>query len=321
MIDNLHDKEDYSFFLNTENIETIDLGLSVLWGDRNLGAVRPEENGDYYAWGETSPKLDYSWDNYRWCQGSKYSLTKYNNDLKYGPVVDDKLLLETQDDAAFIKLGSGWHMPSEQEAYELIDGCSWKWLSQNGLFGYRGTSRINGNQIFLPASGSWSGKERPLTNWLSHEPEGRYLINERCSDVPYFDSQLSFSTSKIPHISAGPFRCAGLSIRPIYVKVAVLCIIKRSSGDDYRWWICKCEKETIPEFKKTAVDIPGLESVSFFEIDAPCLKNVESNPCTLYGWGGMTYAETVLKMASYCKVDVTLFDESRLKLIEMVKVG
>lgn len=38
----------------------VDLGLSVKWATCNVGASSPTGYGDYYAWGETTAKSDYS---------------------------------------------------------------------------------------------------------------------------------------------------------------------------------------------------------------------------------------------------------------------
>lgn len=59
--------------------EYVDLGFSVKWATCNVGATKPEEYGDYFAWGETTPKSTYDWETYKYCNGSFDSLTKYNN--------------------------------------------------------------------------------------------------------------------------------------------------------------------------------------------------------------------------------------------------
>ena len=93
----------------------IDLGLSdgSLWACCNVGAETPEESGDYFAWGETSPKENYSWESYKWCDGSMYNLKKYNYDIGFG-IVDNKLELDLEDDAAYVNWGSKWIMPNER---------------------------------------------------------------------------------------------------------------------------------------------------------------------------------------------------------------
>lgn len=66
--------------------------LSVKWATCNVGASKPEEYGDYYAWGETETKTVYSWETYKYCKGSKETQIKYGNKRRYG-TVDKKLLL------------------------------------------------------------------------------------------------------------------------------------------------------------------------------------------------------------------------------------
>ncbi len=66
--------------------EWVDLGLpsGTLWATCNVGASRPEEYGDYFAWGETKPKSTYEWDKYKWCKDSYDTLTKYCKYSKFG---------------------------------------------------------------------------------------------------------------------------------------------------------------------------------------------------------------------------------------------
>ena len=138
-----------SFMYSTP--EAVDLGLSVKWASFNLGASSPEEYGHYYAWGETRPKARYTWENYQWSNGNYTSLTKYNTDSAYGDV-DNKTVLDLEDDAAHVNLGSGWRMPNQSETYELQTECTWTWTTLGGRNGYRVTGP-NGNSIFIPAAG------------------------------------------------------------------------------------------------------------------------------------------------------------------------
>ena len=144
--------------------EKVDMGIktsdgkTLYWSTRNLcesGFVNsPEDYGDYYAWGETEPKENYSWSTYKWCNGSSSTLTKYNTNSSYG-TVDNKTVLEPEDDVAHVKLGGKWRMPTDAEWTELRDNCSWTWTSQNGVNGYRVTA-TNGNSIFLPAASKYN---------------------------------------------------------------------------------------------------------------------------------------------------------------------
>ncbi len=142
----------------TENgYQYIELGLSVRWATYNVGASKPEEYGDYYAWGETEPKTVYSRPTYKWynCNGPYDTLTKYNTDSRYG-TVDNKTTLDPEDDVAHVKWGGTWRMPTIAEQDELRNNCTWTWTTLNGVNGYIVTSNKSGytdRSIFLPAAG------------------------------------------------------------------------------------------------------------------------------------------------------------------------
>lgn len=127
--------------------EAIDLGLSVKWASFNLGAAEPYQLGNFYAWGETTHKSWFDWSNYKW--GQPGHLTKYDSKAVEGEGYH-VLHLELQDDAAHTVLGGKWRMPTIDEAKELLKNCEWAWVCVNGIYGYQGTSKINGNRIFLP---------------------------------------------------------------------------------------------------------------------------------------------------------------------------
>ena len=135
-------------------MEYVDLGLSVKWAKWNLGASAPEEVGDYYSWGELSPKPHYDSDNYKFREDWK-TLTKYNTKESYGKV-DNVKQLELSDDAAHQILGGGWRMPTAKEAKELEDNCSWERMTIKGVEGWKYKSKIKGytdKWIFFPDTG------------------------------------------------------------------------------------------------------------------------------------------------------------------------
>ena len=134
----------------TVDMGTVVNGKNIKWASFNLGASKPEEYGDYFAWGETAPKSNYSWSTYKWCNGSASTLTKYNTSGSYGNV-DDKTVLESVDDVASVKLGGKWRMPTDAEWTELRTKCTWTWTTLNGVNGILVTA-TNGNSIFLPAA-------------------------------------------------------------------------------------------------------------------------------------------------------------------------
>ncbi len=186
----------------------VDLGLSVKWATCNVGATTPEGYGNYYAWGETKPKSTYNWSTYKYCNGTTYSMTKYCTDSEYG-IVDNKTTLELSDDAAHVNWGGSWRMPTKAEQDELGDtnNCTWTWTTQNGVNGYKVTSKKNGNSIFLPAAGYRSNSN------LSRAGSFGY----------YWSSSLSTSNSDgayyLDFLSSGVdwdyYRCSGLPVRPV----------------------------------------------------------------------------------------------------------
>ncbi|MBO5974468.1 MAG: hypothetical protein J6P95_01920, partial [Paludibacteraceae bacterium] len=114
--------------------EWVDLGLSVKWATCNVGASTPEGYGNYYAWGETSPKSSYTSSNYT-----------YSSNLTTLPL---------NRDAVAVNWGGSWRMPTKAEQDELREKCKWTWTGR----GYTVTGP-NGNSIFLPAAGYRSNSD------------------------------------------------------------------------------------------------------------------------------------------------------------------
>lgn len=138
-------------------LDFVDLGLpsGTLWATMNVGANNPEEYGDYFAWGETTPKDVYNWSTYKWCNGDYNKLTKYCNNSGWGNngFVDNKTELDPEDDAATANWGEMWCMPTLEQIQELVNNCTTQWTTVNGVNGRLFTSNINGASLFLPASG------------------------------------------------------------------------------------------------------------------------------------------------------------------------
>ena len=126
----------------------VDLGLSVKWASCNVGASSPEEYGDYFAWGETEVKSNYSEQTYAY-----WNDKNNNNQWDKDEIVQlASNISGTKYDAAHVKWGEGWRMPTEDEFVELEEKCTWNWTSVNGVAGALVTGP-NGKSIFLPASG------------------------------------------------------------------------------------------------------------------------------------------------------------------------
>ncbi len=171
--------------------EYVDLGLpsGTLWATCNLGATRPEEYGDYFAWGETSPKKNYSWETYKhglveWSGPSYNPCYDYSKLRKYNPT-DNKETLDFSDDAAYVNWGIHWRTPTYTELEELCTECQWEKTQLNGVNGYK-VIGVNGKSIFLPYIGYlqyWSssldvygpwGKSYHCALYLAQSREGHF---------------------------------------------------------------------------------------------------------------------------------------------------
>ena len=169
--------------------ESVDLGLSVKWAAYNVGAENPWEYGDYFAYGETEPKDEYTMEN---CLTYEKSIPDLAGNPEY--------------DAATANWGDGWRLPMKSEIQELIDNCEWEWTELEGVSGYNVTGP-SGNSIFLPAAGYRSG--------TSASDNGRYGYYWACDPdaLTTMGSYLSFSgfSKRVDPLG----RHFGIYIRPV----------------------------------------------------------------------------------------------------------
>ena len=199
--------------VSTPNVahEYVDLGLpsGLLWATCNVGADSPEDYGDYFAWGETQPKSDYSWSTYQYCNGSGITLTKYCNKSNYGynGFTDNLTTLFPEDDAATANWGSDWRMPSKEEWQELYQNTTVTWTNQNGVNGRLFTAS-NGNSLFLPAAGHCYPSLDLAGSFGCYWSSSLYLDN------PSEAWMLSFSYSAGCSM-ASYFRSCGQSVRAV----------------------------------------------------------------------------------------------------------
>ena len=199
--------------------ELVDLGLSVKWASCNLGASKPEQYGSLFQWAgtrdETSSGKNLGWDNCPYHNGpsslrgwTKYVRSSWASYWSGKGSPDNKTVLDPEDDAAHVKLGGFWRMPTNAEFRELIDNCTSEWMTLNGVNGRKFTSKKNGNSIFLPAAGS---RYR------------HYPVHESGSAGYYWSSSLceSPSSANDMHIKSGgadennEYRYTACSIRPV----------------------------------------------------------------------------------------------------------
>ena len=190
----------------TENgHEWVDLGLpsGLKWATCNVGASSPEKFGNYYAWGETKPKDEYI----------------QANSLTYNKEFDD-FSGNVQYDAATANWGGDWRMPTLGEMKELRNNCTWEWIKQNGVRGYKVTGP-NGNSIFLPAVGYFLGST------FNSESCGRscyWTSAPSATTSNHVASILSFNSSSIGIKNANDsenYRYIGYSVRPVKSRIGI----------------------------------------------------------------------------------------------------
>lgn len=204
----------------------VDLGLSVLWADRNVGSENDGDSGFLIAWGELQPKEDgipYDFKHYAHAEEKTLHdnsvtdvLTKYCSDPAWG-TPDYKFFLLPEDDAATQNWGSSWRTATYDEWRELCnpDKCTWEYWKHNSRYGAKVTSKVpgyEGNWIFLPFTGI---KDKDETK----EPErGWYWTANIHNTAQVWANCKAFSESEITKnqsLVTGCNRACGLAIRPV----------------------------------------------------------------------------------------------------------
>ena len=180
-----------------QGVRLVDMGLpsGVKWADRNVGAISPEEPGLFFSWGNVEGLVigkacDFSKGAYEETEGAKLEGN-----------------LDAAHDAATVNLGAPWRMPTEEEFRELCDNCDWEWTTENGYYGVRFTSRINGESIFFSSSGHGFG-----SSWNNRGTGGYYWSSS--FDSSRYARSLSFSSGGVnPQLNN--FRCSGFAVRAV----------------------------------------------------------------------------------------------------------
>lgn len=169
----------------------VDLGLSsgLKWATCNIGADNPEDYGNYYAWGETETKAEYTED----------------NSVTFGQQLND-ISGNAQYDAAAANWGGSWRMPTRDEIRELIYNCSWTPETQNGVDGFKVTGS-NGNYIFIPASGYRDGSSLYIYGECYYWSSTPHQYSSDYSYILYSDYEYQSEDMN--------YRYRGLTIRPV----------------------------------------------------------------------------------------------------------
>lgn len=209
----------------------IQMGLpsGTKWSTMNVGAIKETETGNYYAWGEVETKSSYT-------DGNSVTVDKTYSDLK-GSVLN-KFQLAVEYDVATENWGNDWVMPTNAEAKELVNGCTWTPATKDGVSGYS-VSRGD-KSIFLPATGYMGNTGIANVSyayyWLSSLVNDNYIYLNKVASSLYFDESGK-------GVSSGGLRSHGRTIRPI--------LASSRATQEYKW-----------EFDDTEGTLPGEFSVS-----------------------------------------------------------
>ena len=181
--------------------EYVDLGLpsGLKWATCNVGASKPEEYGNYYAWGETETKEEYTDKN------SKTYKKRRMGNISGNPLYD----------AAIRNWGGSWRLPTKDDFEELREYCEWRWIIINGVGGCEVKSKKNGNSIFLPAAG-WQDGDWNHTLLTSVGISGLYWSSTPYESASYSAYFLDFKKGGYDNgIMTYKKRSYGLSVRPV----------------------------------------------------------------------------------------------------------
>ena len=214
------------------SVAYVDLGLPSgnLWATCNLGAEKETDSGLYFQWGdvkgykgacqesESDGNDDahyFNWSKYKF--GTRNDLTKYCTQSSYG-VVDNKTVLEAEDDAVVAALGGNWKMPTAEDFQELIDNTDpgdganeYDWIEDyngTGINGLLLKSKTNDNTIFFPASGYCGGSS------LEDVGQGGYYWSSSLYSSDSNDGQGLYFGSGVLEVD-GDTRFGGLPVRGV----------------------------------------------------------------------------------------------------------
>ena len=207
------------------------------WATANVGASKPQDYGNYYAWGETTTKEIYSWSTYKYFKdGDDHKITKYCSDSELGNngFTDSKTTLDLSDDAAAANWGGKWRMPTKAQQDELRNQCYWVWTesynnsnvkgyivykakgeADKGKYVYKGKTpsssySLSDAHIFLPAAGYRGDGDLDGAG-----SDGYYWSSSLDTDVPYGAWSVGFYSFDVFSLGYGD-RYYGFTVRAVF---------------------------------------------------------------------------------------------------------
>jgi len=204
---------------SSSSYQMVDLGLpsGIKWANMNIGAEQESDFGLFFQWGDTEGyaledcgtgegQKAFTWSDYKWCNGTSNSLTKYNNNSSNG-TVDNKTVLDAEDDAAHVHMGGEWRLPTGTNCEELIAHTTYEYTEVNGVQGAKFISTANtDNYVFLPGAAFLDGGFQLGTDALSWSSslDESFPDGARCLGGAEYDSRVY-----------DYYRCCGLPLRGV----------------------------------------------------------------------------------------------------------
>ncbi len=205
--------------------DLIDLGLSVKWSSKNLGADKMTDFGDYYQWGITVPC-------YQDHVNNRYRYEYYDDTYKSFINIGSDISGSSRYDAATSRWGGNWKMPTASQAAELCTKCEWHYVHFKTMYGMKVVGP-NGNSVFIPVSTEkfptngvsfwtataydWTKQDsffsagEDLTDWMAYDFSVNFLEGYGSTiNDPYFRAPGALYSS--PQATE---RYRGLRIRPV----------------------------------------------------------------------------------------------------------
>ena len=167
----------------TTSYEMVDLGLpsGIKWANMNVGATSETDYGLFFQWGDTqgytqtqveNGEKAFTWSDYKWCNGSENTMTKYCTNSSYG-AVDNKAALDAEDDGVRVHMGSDWRLPTSTDMIELTSYTDFEYTEIGGITGGKFINQTDSSKyIFLPNAAYYNGSFSLGTDVLSWSSDG-----------------------------------------------------------------------------------------------------------------------------------------------------
>ena len=303
----------------------VDLGLSVKWATFNVGANAPATIGSLFAWGELdgklySEKISYSnWSNYKWCNGSSNSITKYNIASDDYRTAYYNTILEPEDDVAHIRWGGNWRMPTKEELEELLNNCTWYWIYGNSddIYSTRGyivTSKKPGytdRSIFIPFTNQYFSSYYWSSTLSTSRATHAFSL--------FFQDERDFP----PTVWAYFDRTAVMAVRPVISSETYYTVTSIEMGESYYPESVECgESKQIKAIPKNVAGTPIAADVQWSSSDESIAKVSEEGIITGIGAGTCIITAYVGSVQSDCRINVFSIESTgSYKGFEYVDLG